>query len=168
MEKDKYKVLDSSTNEHWSTILASYQKAENKWKLKGEGMSDVSALKRACEAQVGSEYSEELYKSFTKWCVVPRTAEDLLRDKFSLLESNDTVDTDKADWKHNVDNYESYKTKHNKYALSDVSLDGKSTEGDKAKVLKTGCKTRKGKFTYDVDLDSAMEEIKTWCLAKAS
>ncbi|CBY92451.1 hypothetical protein HF1_04430 [Mycoplasma haemofelis str. Langford 1] len=166
LEKDKYQILNTKASDHWTNIIESYKKTENVWKLEGKDISDVETLKSVCESKATSDYSEDLYKSFTKWCVVPRTAEDLLKGSFTLLESDDTHATDKEKWKHNVEAYESAKSGE-QYSLKDVSFKDKNGEDDKTKALKTGCKTRKGKFTYDVDLDSSIKEIKEWCLAKS-
>ncbi|AEW45224.1 hypothetical protein MHC_01790 [Mycoplasma haemocanis str. Illinois] len=167
LAKDGYQILDIKASEHWTNILNSYKKDGNIWKLEGKDISNIEDLKSVCNSKATSDYSEVLYKSFTKWCVVPRTAEDLLRGNFSLLESDDSHATDKEAWKHNVNAYETAK-KGEQYSLSDVSFKDKTGEDDKTKALKKGCKDRKGKFTYDVDLDSSLGEIKKWCLSKNS
>ncbi|CBY92361.1 hypothetical protein HF1_03530 [Mycoplasma haemofelis str. Langford 1] len=164
LREEKYEVLSASAKEHWDKILDSYKKPQNKWGFEGQKIENISQLQNVCKSSITSNYSDTIYKAITKWCVVPRTAENLLGDSVSLLGVDDTKTDDQASWKHNVDAYSQAKT-GNTYSLKDVTFTD-SQEGENTKKLKAGCKTRRGKFTYDVDLDDSIAEIKKWCLAK--
>ncbi|AEG72698.1 hypothetical protein MHF_0422 [Mycoplasma haemofelis Ohio2] len=154
----------------WGKILESYKNEKNVWKFKkehsgvSENIQSESDLKTACKAVVKLESSiEELYKSATKWCVVPRKAEEFIS---GLLGVDTTNTNDTNAWQHNIDEYK--KTKKNgdsKYEWSDVSFQNDGGTED-LKKLKEGCKTRRDKLTYDVEFDSAISEISKWCLEK--
>ncbi|CBY92390.1 hypothetical protein HF1_03820 [Mycoplasma haemofelis str. Langford 1] len=106
---------------------------------------------------------EGLYKSATKWCVVPRKAEEFVS---GLLGVDTTNTNDTNAWQHNIDEYKKTKKNgDNKYEWSDVSFQNDGGTED-LKKLKEGCKTRRDKLTYDVEFDSAISEISKWCLEK--
>ncbi|AEW45171.1 hypothetical protein MHC_01525 [Mycoplasma haemocanis str. Illinois] len=165
LKAEKYELLSTSNSEHWDKILESYKKSENHWKLSDKKIENISQLQGVCKSSVESNYSDAIYKAITKWCVVPRTAENLLEDSVSMLGVDDTKTDDKANWKHNVDAYLKTKTTGTTYALKDVTFTD-NQEDENTKKLKTGCKARRNKFTYDVDLDDSIAEIKKWCLIK--
>ncbi|CBY92437.1 hypothetical protein HF1_04290 [Mycoplasma haemofelis str. Langford 1] len=165
LEKEGYKVLNTTSSDHWNTILTSYKTDGNKWQFENLKSKELDDLKKICSSKAESNYSETLYKAFTKWCVVPRKAEDLLKGSVSLLDVDSTHANDKEDWRHNIESYEKAKTSDSKYSLQDVTFTA-NQEDQNVKALKTGCKTRREKFTYDIELDISIDEIKKWCLAK--
>ncbi|AEG72688.1 hypothetical protein MHF_0412 [Mycoplasma haemofelis Ohio2] len=166
LSQEGFSILEENRSE-WGEILKSYKDNKNTWKFKKEhsGISDEiqteSSLKQVCKAILKLDSSiSEIYKSATKWCVVPRKAEEFVS---GLLDVNESNTNDTEAWKHNVDGYKATKKgNENKYEWSDVTFSG----SEDTKNLKVGCKTRRGKLTYDVEFDSAINELKKWCLAK--
>ncbi|AEW45178.1 hypothetical protein MHC_01560 [Mycoplasma haemocanis str. Illinois] len=166
LTKAGFSILGDNRSE-WGEILESYKDSKNTWKFKKEhsGISDEiqteSSLKEACKAILNLDSSlSEVYKASTKWCVVPKKAEEFVS---GLLDVNESNTNDTETWKHNVDGYKATKKNNeNKYEWNDVTF----TNSEDTKKLKTGCKTRRNKLTYDVEFDLAIREIEKWCSAK--
>ncbi|CBY93287.1 hypothetical protein HF1_12790 [Mycoplasma haemofelis str. Langford 1] len=162
---EKYQILDTGSN-HWSTIFSKYNDSKNtSWKFEGQ-ISNEGDLKSACKKVLEREEdNQSLYKSASKWCVVPRKAEEFVS---GLLKVEDGQDAEA--WGRVLAAYKKTKvtgdSSTTKYALGDVSITDPSNDSDaeNKKALQKGCKDRKGKFTYDLDFDSSIQEMKEWCL----
>ncbi|AEW45190.1 hypothetical protein MHC_01620 [Mycoplasma haemocanis str. Illinois] len=169
--KEGYKLLKEDGAE-WGKILEAYKNDKNVWKLKkehsgiSEDIQNEFDLKAACKTVVKAESSiKELYKSVTKWCVVPRKAEEFVTGLLGV-DANNTNDT--SAWQHNIDGYKAtHQSSGGKYEWSDVSFENNGNAED-LKKLKNGCKTRRDKLTYDVEFDTTISEINKWCLGKKS
>ncbi|AEW45849.1 hypothetical protein MHC_04965 [Mycoplasma haemocanis str. Illinois] len=162
---EKYQILNANSNQ-WSTILSKYNDSKNtNWKFE-EQIRNEEELKNACKkALEKGEENSSLYKNVSKWCVVPRKAEEFVSGLLSVEDGKDS-----EAWGKILTEYKKTKVTGNsspaKYALSDVSITDPSSDSDAAnkKALQKGCKDRKNKFTYELDFDSSIQEMKEWCL----
>ncbi|AEG73647.1 hypothetical protein MHF_1413 [Mycoplasma haemofelis Ohio2] len=176
LEKEGYEVL-GKTSEHWSKIFDVYKGDGNTKKFKNDQITSSSStadhdkLKQQCENSLDLESSKkEDYEKVIKWCVVPRKVEDLI-PKSSLL--NVTTDSnDASSWKPILTEYAATKStsgSSNTYELSGVTLtepSNASNDSTNINALKTGCKARREKLTYQLDFESSLGEVKKWCTAR--
>ncbi|CBY93329.1 hypothetical protein HF1_13210 [Mycoplasma haemofelis str. Langford 1] len=166
---EKYQILKSDST-HWTKIWEQYQKGENKdWKFKGQ-INSVERLKTACNQVIEeSRENQSLYKNASKWCVVPRKAEEFVS---GLLDVTEGKDGDA--WGRVLTRYENTKTPKSrsptKYALEGVLLSepNENNKADNIKKLQGGCSSRRSKLTYELDFDSSIKEMEEWCVDRGN
>ncbi|AEG73637.1 hypothetical protein MHF_1401 [Mycoplasma haemofelis Ohio2] len=175
LEEDKWQVLnwEGNTNE-WDAIYEKYKSKEltdpsrfDEKIAKGEDKSTgLTKLKESCKLALTQEFKESLYRTVTKWCVVPVSASDRLialggYQKINVSESDTT--TDDGTWKSRETEFKVKLQENNAY----LGVNLPSTTGDQTaeniKLLKKGCETHMNKKSYEDDFEGSMEKVKKWC-----
>ncbi|CBY93318.1 hypothetical protein HF1_13100 [Mycoplasma haemofelis str. Langford 1] len=159
---EKYQIL-TRTSDSWSSIFSKYSDTGNKdWKFDGE-IKNVEDLKNTCEKVIKEkEENSSLYKKASKWCVVPRKAEEFVSGLLDVAEGKDG-----ESWKRVLAEYKKTKTgSSSTYEMSDVTVTESNSDqdADNIKKLQAGCTTRKGKLTYELDFDSSLDDMRKWCV----
>ncbi|AEW45852.1 hypothetical protein MHC_04980 [Mycoplasma haemocanis str. Illinois] len=174
LKKDKWESLNfEGQDEKWKEIYNVYKEKEltdpsrfDQKIAKGEDESTgLSKLKNNCREALTKDFRESLYRTVTKWCVVPVGAADRLvalggYQKINVND-NDTT-TDKDAWTSKESSFKTNLTSNNTYL--GVSLpDNTNTSEDNIKLLKQGCKKHMEKKNYEIDFEGSMNKVQKWC-----
>ncbi|AEG73657.1 hypothetical protein MHF_1423 [Mycoplasma haemofelis Ohio2] len=172
IEKDKWTLLTSSNTEQINKILTAYKKNEDpKPTLLFEGFSgnEENASQRLleeCQKSSSKPFDDSnkdtLLKQIKKWCVIPKTVEQRLKD--SNLKAIDTTaptnpTTEKQEWV----------TQGSKHKEGASKISGVATTGNEqelAKALREGCKGKNAVNSYDEDFETALNLSTLWCSTK--
>ncbi|CBY93341.1 hypothetical protein HF1_13330 [Mycoplasma haemofelis str. Langford 1] len=170
VQKDSWTLLTAKDTTHISTILEAYKK-EPKPTLPFSGFTgkEADASKRLleeCNKASDKPFDDSnkvtLLKQIKKWCVIPKTLQERLKDlgitPLSTAEPNPSS-TEVQDWTNKVGTYDNGNNKFDQLA----SL----TDGDnnaKAKTLRTTCQSKLTTKSFEESFDTILGQVKTWCV----
>ncbi|AEG73597.1 hypothetical protein MHF_1361 [Mycoplasma haemofelis Ohio2] len=175
LTKDKWEVLSfDGKDDKWKEIYNQYKTKEltdpsrfDKEIAKDEAESTgLPKLKKNCREALTQEFKESLYRTVTKWCVVPIGVADRLialgeNYKKINVESTD-ANTDDAEWKSKETDFKANLEFNNTY-LGVTLPSSKGTQEENIKLLKEGCKKHMNKKNYESDFEGSMSKVKKWC-----
>ncbi|CBY93297.1 hypothetical protein HF1_12890 [Mycoplasma haemofelis str. Langford 1] len=170
VKKDKWTLLTSSDSSHISKILEAYKKSDpSKPTLLFSafaGTEDKASEKLLEECQKASNKlsddsnKDTLLKQIKKWCVVPKTVEQRLKDLGSTALSTTSPSgstTEQAAW------VEKGKTHHgdNSNKIKEVNTTG--DQNNDAKAVREACIKKNSTNSYDEDFEDALKASTLWC-----
>ncbi|AEG73600.1 hypothetical protein MHF_1364 [Mycoplasma haemofelis Ohio2] len=174
LEKAGWEILPHTGNDSdWTAIYEKYKlKAANDLSRLDETVTQNEAnntgipkLKKSCQSALSKEFSESLYKSAVRWCVVPVSVESRLQylggyTKINIDENNTSVDHET--WKQREATFKSNSDKNS----SDFGITFPASPSDQEaniKEIKKGCKKHLERKNYEDDFGSSIQNARRWC-----
>ncbi|AEW45520.1 hypothetical protein MHC_03300 [Mycoplasma haemocanis str. Illinois] len=155
----KFKILTNEQEDqtHWETLKAEYDKVKSNpdksFKVTDKAIT-VDDLKAFCKDHLNSK-REDLYSKVKKWCVVPVTIVNHLKNlNLTPLSTETSGEPDKAKWEALADNYNKSEDK-----ISGLSI---SNKGEWTK-LREKCKELGAKKNYEDEFDANLKSSIRWC-----
>ncbi|AEW45767.1 hypothetical protein MHC_04555 [Mycoplasma haemocanis str. Illinois] len=169
LERAGYSILnldkkDTVHKGEWDKIKDAYGK-ETTALLRFEGIvqgtdSTINGMKDACSLLLSSESNkaEDLEKA-RRWCVVPVDVSSRLSDKFALLDTTGTNDSNL--WTEKLTEHKKDNPKFPK--IPNAWGDGDNEDSKKIAALKTKCGNMAKLHTFDKDFESFLSYTRDWC-----
>ncbi|AEG73203.1 hypothetical protein MHF_0946 [Mycoplasma haemofelis Ohio2] len=161
LKKERYQLLKAKESGHQNY----WKESTNKYKEKNSGQPsyDEVKMKELCRNLLSKdETHKDGYEQARKYCVVPRTVSERLKD-LGLTPLNTTGSeanlTDK--WKKLSAEYK--KTGENDKKLSDLDKSTINDDTSTGALLKGKCQTVFSKGHWETDYDSLLDNAKRWC-----
>ncbi|AEW45819.1 hypothetical protein MHC_04815 [Mycoplasma haemocanis str. Illinois] len=170
IEKRKWTLLTSSNLSEISEIQTAYKKSNPLVTLKFDGLTGnesdfATRLLNECRAlyekEFDSSYKEDLFEQLEKWCVVPKTVGQRLKD-FNIIpiSTDDPTSPNKEtdSWKQKG------KAHHGAQdgKFSDLTTKGGDGEED-AKALRGKCKVNLAVKSFEEGFKDTLGKVKSWC-----
>ncbi|AEG73640.1 hypothetical protein HF1_13280 [Mycoplasma haemofelis str. Langford 1] len=172
---DKWEILSTEGNDSaWNDIYGKYKTKElsdpsrfdSKIAKDEDQSTGLPKLKESCKLALTQEFKESLYRTVTKWCVVPVSASDRLEKlggytKISVDKTSSNPDGDL--WTRRETEFKTKLNENNAYLGVSLPSTTGSQSPSNIDLLKDGCKTHMDKKNYDGDFEGSMEKVKKWC-----
>ncbi|AEW45564.1 hypothetical protein MHC_03520 [Mycoplasma haemocanis str. Illinois] len=162
LQSEKFTLLNFKGDDaHWKQLKEEYNKAKsNTSKAFASHNSDIdeNQLKELCKDALGKDEGDLSYSKAKRWCVVPVSVSEHLKNWNMSALPTDTGNNNKQDkWTSLANSYESSNNKINSVT---------TLSNEKWQTLRSECKKLEVKKNYDDDFDAAFESSKTWCVEK--
>ncbi|AEW45859.1 hypothetical protein MHC_05015 [Mycoplasma haemocanis str. Illinois] len=168
VKKDGWTLITSSDTSHINAILTAYKKDSPKPDLtfnEFTGKEDnakeklLAACQKASSQHLNDSGQETLLKKIKKWCVVPRTVSQRLKDlNLNVLDTKAPTNSgnESSEW------IEKGKAHHkDSQKIQGVNTNG--TESTDAKLIREECIKKNAINSYDENFEASLEISKKWC-----
>lgn len=181
LEANGYKLLKGDEKDNWPEILKHYQERieGNKKDLQFEGFdgktppdNTIEALKNKCKSILKEKLgNEENYKKAKKWCTMPKSLIEILKEQgYRALSSDNTKDEEIEEWDKKLVDYDKQDKDNPEKRFNDLNLKGEKTTLEKNKEtrnkLKDKCKPLETKKHYEKDFEKELDKSILWCSIK--
>ncbi|CBY92874.1 hypothetical protein HF1_08660 [Mycoplasma haemofelis str. Langford 1] len=162
LQSEKFTILNAEGDaDHWKLLKEEYNKAKSTTsKVFESHTSDIEEgkLKELCKSALEKDEGDASYSKAKRWCVVPVSVSEYLKNWNIVALPTNTDNSDKQDkWTALANSYESSNNK-----ISNVA----TLSDQKWQTLRAECKKLEVKKNYDDDFDSAFGSSKIWCVEK--
>ncbi|CBY92876.1 hypothetical protein HF1_08680 [Mycoplasma haemofelis str. Langford 1] len=161
---EKFTILTNKPEDrqHWEELKGKYNESKNiankVFKVSDKEVT-VDDLKDLCKDYLSRE-QEDLYSKVKRWCIVPVTVDNHLRNlKLTPLSTQDSGNTDQDKWEALAGGYKNSNDK-----ITGLEVADKNAWAS----LKNKCKELISKKNYEDEFDTNLKSSMRWCVQQGN